>query len=171
MAARHIDIIDAINDQDQLTVKVKKAHPNATIPTYAHASDAGLDLTAVALTRNSDGSITYHTGLALEIPTGYVGLVFPRSSLCNYDLRLTNCVGVIDSGYRGEITLRFKPTKIGRWLAKFPIFGRRFAPNIYNVGDRVGQLIVMPYPRVTLTLSDKLNTSDRGQNGYGSTGK
>lgn len=141
----------------KLKVKFTKLHPEATVPKYALAGDAGIDLTAVAVKIDYDERIvTYHTGIAVEIPAGYVGLVFPRSSVYKTLLRLTNSVGVIDSGYRGEITLKYKYKDITR---------------AYNVGERVGQLIIMPYPIVELEEVEQLSESERGTGGYGSTGK
>jgi len=92
-----------------MKVRIKKLHKDAVVPSYAHKGDAGMDLTAIDYYFDLDGNVVYHTGLAIEIPEGYVGLVFPRSSVCKNDISLANAVGVIDSGYRGEITLKFKP--------------------------------------------------------------
>ena len=88
-------------------------------------------------------------------------MIFPRSSNAKYDLLLTNCVGVIDSTYRGEVMFKFRAIK-KRLLSK---------PKTYNVGDRVGQLIIMPYPKVTLREVKELSITKRGEGGYGSTGK
>jgi dUTP pyrophosphatase len=121
-------------------VGVKKLVPEAVIPEYAKPGDAGLDLTATSIEWNGSGNqVTYGTGLALEIPAGYVGLIFPRSSVSKTDLALSNCVGVIDSGYRGEVMFKFNYR--GNALV---------IPEFYKVGDRVGQLIIMPYPPVRL---------------------
>ena len=93
-----------------LEVKFKKLVPEAKIPAYAKPGDAGLDLTATSKNWSDDFQCwIYGTGLAVEIPEGYVGLIFPRSSIRKYCLALTNCVGVIDSGYRGEIMCTFRP--------------------------------------------------------------
>lgn len=141
-----------------MKVGIKKLHPNAVVPKYAKPGDAGLDLTAASLVENTSFQVTYGTGLALEIPLGYVGLIFPRSSVRNYELTLSNCVGVIDSGYRGEIRLTFD--KLGGFPSKK-----------YDVGDRIGQLIIMPYPSIELVELDELSTTERGENGFGSSGK
>ena len=141
-----------------MKVKVKKLNPKAIIPKYAHPTDAGLDLTAVSYERDSNNLIVYHTGLSIEIPEGYVGLIYPRSSISKYDLELTNSVGVIDSGYRGEILFKFRETT-------------KDFPNIYIPGDRVGQLIIVPYPSIELEEADELSFSDRSDKGFGSTGK
>lgn len=139
-----------------MEVKIKKLNENAVIPQYAHPTDAGLDLVAVSKSKDNDGNFVYGTGLAFEIPEGYVGLVFPRSSVTARCMAMANCVGVIDSGYRGEVTVKFKP-----YLFYRP----------YDKGDRVAQMIIMPYPRIDLVEVDELSESDRGEGGYGSTGK
>lgn len=141
-----------------MKVRVQKLNDKAVIPKYAHDSDAGLDLTCVGFHTDDRGNFVYDTGLAFEIPPGYVGLLFPRSSVCKKDLILTNCVGVIDSGYRGPVMLKYKAYN-------------KETVSMYSVGDRVGQLIIMPYPKIELVESDNLDSSDRGDAGYGSTGK
>ena len=90
-----------------MKVKIKKLHPLAVIPTYAKSGDAGMDLVATSIISDTTFDITYGLGISIEIPEGFVGLVFPRSSIRKYDLALTNCVGVIDSGYRGELQATF----------------------------------------------------------------
>jgi dUTP pyrophosphatase len=142
-----------------MIVKIKKLHDNAVIPVYSKPGDAGLDLVATSIDDDSYNNIVYGTGLAVEIPEGHVGLLYPRSSNSKTDLYLTNHVGVIDSGYRGEIMFKFRP-----------INGIDDA-YIYAVGDRIGQLIIMPYPSVTFKEVDELSTTERGEGGYGSTGK
>ena len=144
-----------------LDLRVKKLLKTASMPKYAHKGDAGLDIVATSKSFDEDGNVVYSTGIALQIPKGYVGLLFPRSSNAKYDLLLTNCVGVIDSTYRGEVMLKFQPIK-KHLLSK---------PKTYNVGDRVGQLIIMPYPKVTLREVKELSITKRGEGGYGSTGK
>ena len=146
-----------------MEVKVKKLVENAVIPQYAHDTDAGLDLTATAFEHDEFGNIIYHTGLAFEIPEGYVGLIYPRSSLSKYRLALTNCVGVIDSGYRGEVILKFNMIN-NNPFCKTP-------KEVYEVGDRIGQMIITPYPKVTLVEVEELSDTERGDGGFGSTGK
>lgn len=140
-----------------MNVKIKKLYTDAVIPSYAKEGDAGLDLTAVTKDVDSYGNIVYGTGLAFEIPTGYVGLVFPRSSNSKKDLWLTNSVGVIDSGYRGEVTFKYRPVDLEE--------------RIYHVGERVGQLIIMPYPHIEFEEVEELSDTERGCGGYGSSGK
>lgn len=140
-----------------MKVKIKKLHKDAVIPKYGKPGDAGVDLTAISEEWNDDNSIvTYGTGLSVEIPEGHVGLLFPRSSVYKTTLSLANCVGVIDSGYRGEIMFKFRYLEEGM---------------VYDVGDRVGQLIIMPYPQVEFEEVEDLTDSERGEGGFGSTGK
>src|SRR5690606_10497369 len=91
-----------------MKVKIKRLHPQAVIPSYAKPGDAGMDLTATSKSYDENGNVVYGTGLAFEIPEGYVGLLFPRSSNSKTDLILSNSVGVLDSGYRGEVMFKFK---------------------------------------------------------------
>ena len=137
-----------------MKVRIKRLHPDAVVPSYAKAGDAGMDLTAVEMEREWN-IVTYKTGLAIEIPEGHVGLLFPRSSVYKTSMVLSNCVGVIDSGYRGEIMLKFRSTESNK---------------AYEVGDRIGQLIIMPYPQVEFEEVDDLSSTERGSGGYGSTG-
>ena len=139
-----------------MDVKIKKLDKKAVLPKYAKEGDAGMDLTATSSWMDDDGNICYGTGIAIEIPKGYVGLVFPRSSNSKKDLFLTNSVGVIDSGYRGQIKFKFKS-----WQG---------SKNIYNLGDRIGQIIIMPYPTINFIEVDELSETERGTCGYGSSG-
>lgn len=146
---------------NELAVKIKKLDDKAVIPKYAKLGDAGLDITAVSKTFDNKGNVCYGSGLAFEIPQGYVGLLFPRSSNAKTDLMLTNHVGVIDSGYRGEVS--FKYARVGK-------NGEHWNPDQeYEIGDRVGQLIIMPYPQVIFSVVKELSETERGEGGYGST--
>ena len=141
-----------------LEIKFKKLTPKAEIPAYAKPGDAGLDLKATSVNFSKDFQCwVYGTGLAVEIPEGYVGLVFPRSSIRKYGLSLTNCVGVIDSGYRGEIMCTFRAQCQGTDV-------------LYKVGDKVCQLIIMPYPQINPVEVTELSETERGTGGHGSTG-
>jgi dUTP pyrophosphatase len=145
-----------------MEVGFKKLSPKAITPSYATTGDAGLDISAITYIINKEHNfIEYHTGLAFEIPKGHVGLLFPRSSVSKTDLRMANCVGVVDSGYRGEITFRYKFEK-GSYFASL----KRF-----QEGDRIGQIVIMPYPEIELKEKENLAESERGEGGYGSTGK
>ena len=142
-----------------MQVKIKRLNDTATIPVYSKPGDAGLDLTATTRDQDEYGNIVYGTGLAVEIPRGYVGLLFPRSSNSKKDLYLANHVGVVDSAYRGEIIFKFRPYK------------GLLNSSIYDIGDRIGQLMIIPYPVIELVESDNLSDTERGDDGFGSTGK
>ena len=141
-----------------MKIKVKRLNELAMLPTKAHATDAGFDLYATIKIYDNDGNVVYGCGLAFEIPEGYMGLVFPRSSNAKKSLILTNSVGVIDSGYRGEVTAKFKRL--------YPI-----SQGEYAIGERFAQLIVMPIPAVEFEEAEELSESERGVGGYGSSGK
>ena len=157
-----VDGQNIINTQPTMTgggvlVKVKKLDPNAVVPSYSKVGDAGMDLTITKEIENTSFSVSYGFGIAMEIPQGYVGLVFPRSSVRNQDLILSNCVGVIDSGYRGELQATFKKTQ-GLDSIK------------YKVGERGAQIIILPYPTIYMTEVPELSDTERGSGGFGSTG-
>jgi dUTP pyrophosphatase len=137
---------------------IKKLHPNAVIPTYAKQGDAGMDLVATEIINEEVFQITYGIGLAMEIPEGFVGLIFPRSSIRKTDLSLTNCVGVIDSGYRGELQATFRKE-------------RGVVSKKYEVGDRIAQIMIIPHPPIEFVEADELSNTERGDGGFGSTGK
>ena len=141
-----------------MELKFKKLNEKAVLPTRSHSTDAGLDLTTYGFTQEVDASgkliLVYHTGLAVEIPEGYMGLLFMRSSVANKSLTLSNAVGILDSGYRGEIMGKFKITTDA-------------IPTVYQEGERVLQLIVMPYPQVEPVFVEELSDGDSGEKGYG----
>lgn len=140
-----------------MRLNFKKLHPNAVLPTKAHATDAGLDLTCTSYRYDFMHDVwEYGCGLAVEIPEGYVGLLFPRSSVYRTSMVMSNCVGVIDSGYRGEIKAKFYESENTK---------------PYGRGDRFAQLVIVPIPRIETYLVDRLSDSDRGEGGYGSTGR
>jgi dUTP pyrophosphatase len=142
-----------------MLVRIKKLSSEAVIPTYAKDGDAGMDLVATSI--KFDGTqITYGTGLSMEIPKGFVGLVFPRSSIRKTDLSLSNSVGVIDSGYRGEIQATFNQKALSK-----------NGSLLYGVGDRIMQIIIIPYPPIEFEEVNELNNTERGEGGFGSTGK
>lgn len=143
-----------------MKIKIKKLHADAKLPTRSTDGSAGYDLTAVAGADDGIGMVRYSTGLAFEIPPGHVGLIFPRSSVCKTGLRLSNCVGVLDSDYRGEVTF---------------VFDRRnvfdHGDNLYKLGERIGQIVIVELPQVEFVEADSLSDTARGAGGYGSTGK
>ena len=146
-----------------MKIKIKKLHPDAVIPKYAKLGDAGMDLYAVDIKIHVDSltdentKIIVDSGLAFEIPEGFVGLVFPRSSIQSTGVRLTNCVGVIDSGYRGPVK------------AVFDIKDSSLI--YYNKGDRFAQIMIIPYPQIEFEEAEELSETERSEGGFGSTGK
>ena len=149
-----------------MQIRFKKLHPDAITPTKATDGSAGFDLYAdhVAFVVSENNKINLSlekitTGIAIEIPKGYVGLLIPRSSLykkCEGEARLTNSIGVIDSDYRGELTFVYNQSHLDQF--------------IYNKGERCGQLIIVPCPEIELIECDELSETTRGTGGFGSTG-
>lgn len=137
-----------------MKIKIKRVHPEAKIPFYAKPGDAGMDVFAVTK-EEKEKFIEYGTGLSFELPEDHTMLVFARSSISNKDLILANHVGVLDSGYRGELKMRFKKT----------------GKDIYEIGDKIGQIIIVPFPKIDFEETDELSESHRGASGFGSTGK
>lgn len=144
-----------------MQLKFKRLNEKAVLPIYAHPSDAGMDLTATDVTTeiNECGQLVlvYHTGLAVEIPEGYLGFLVSRSSISKKSIILTNCIGVIDAGYRGEIMGKFKTTT-------------DVIPAVYKPGERFAQLIIIKKEDVEPVEAEELTPSDRGEGGFGSTG-
>jgi len=141
-----------------MIIRFKKLHPDAFTPTYSREGDAAVDFVAIDYKwDNHTKTWNYSTGIALEIPKGYVGLIYPRSSLSLYDLMLTNHVGVIDSNYRGEIVFRFKQLVSD-------------IPKVYEKSNRIGQLIIQPIPEMSFVEVEELTPSNRGAAGFGSSG-
>jgi len=144
-------------------VNIKKTHKDAVIPKQMTDGAAGFDLTAVSSYFDETNSVyVYDTGLAFEIPKGYVGLVFPRSSISKTCMRLSNAVGVLDSDYRGSLYFKFDEA-----LSEAPSLLNK----AYLKGDRIGQLVIIPYPQIELVEVDELNDTVRGTGGYGHTGR
>lgn len=137
-----------------MEVRYKKLSKKAKEPSRAHKGDAGYDLYVSRCGYEREVWVC-HSDVAFEIPEGHVGLVFPRSSIADTAMMLSNSVGVIDSCYRGEVSAKFRVVDVGR---------------VYREGDRFAQLVIIPYPEVVLVESDKLSDTDRGEGGYGSSG-
>lgn len=157
-----------------MEVKIKKLHKDAVIPKYAKPGDAGMDLTAISMKIDEYGNLCYGTGLAFEIPNGYVGLIFHRSSNHKKGLILSNAVGVIDSSYRGEVSFKFRPLMDrakGLYTDGTYEYETRTLTDAYKVGDRIGQIIIMPYPQIEFVEVEELSETERGANGYGSSGR
>ncbi len=145
-----------------MQVKVKKLSEKAVLPQKAYKYDAGFDLVVSRITTelNEVGEliIVYHTDLCMEIPEGYFGALFSRSSISRKPLSQTNAVGVVDSGYRGEV------------VAKFRCMVPAVVPTVYKEGERFAQLVILPVPEVEMIEAETLGDGDRDVNGLGSTG-
>ncbi len=139
----------------------------AITPTLAHKDDAGLDLYAVSKKIEAT-YVEYDTGIALEIPKGYVGLLFPRSSITKTDQILGNSVGIIDSNFRQSIRFRFKLDTGG--YEKI-LRNKIETLNLYKVGDRIGQIVIIKKNKIELTEVDELSKTDRDGGMFGSSGK
>lgn len=146
-----------------IKLKVKRLTDTAKLPTYAHDGDACFDIYSdgVHLRRHShlfpSPHETHNTGLSFDIPKGYAMMVYSRSGMgFNHDVRLANCVGVIDSGYKGE--LKVKLTCDGDATP-------------YDKGDRIAQAMLIPVPVVDIEEVDDIGDSERGVDGFGSSGK
>lgn len=141
-------------------MRIKKLHPDAIIPTYATAGAACFDLHAVdeGIVRHDGGAATFDTGLAFEVPEDHAMLVFSRSGHgFKKGLRLANCVGVIDSDYRGEVKIRLTNDSAD--------------PRLVKAGERVAQAMLVPILQVVeFTVVDELGETERGAGGFGSTG-
>lgn len=141
-----------------MKVKIKKLHPDALMPQYGSDGAGCFDLHCV-----NGGFVTnylvFETGLAFEIPEGHVMLVFSRSGHAfKSDTRLSNCVGVIDHDYRGEVRVKLRCDSNINALAVKP-------------GDRIAQAMIIPYPKVEFDWTDELSDTERGDGGFGSTGQ
>lgn len=154
-----------------MRVKVKRLHPGAAIPRYATDGAACFDLQAIVETYPPFGGeartvlagegATFRTGLAFEIPAGHVMLIFSRSGHgFRNDTRLANCVGVIDSDYRGEVMVRLARDEYG----PIDVLAVRH-------GDRIAQAMIIPVPTAELIETDELDETERGVGGFGSTGQ
>jgi dUTP pyrophosphatase len=174
-----------------MELKYKKLRPNAKTPLKIIEEDAGFDLYAISYKETRD-FIEYQTGIAFEIPKGYVGLLFPRSSVTKYDLMLKNSVGVIDSTFRGEVVARFakvindmyqdsvgleRPRGFFGFLKRLNLvhYIDIIVPNRkikkYNIDDRVVQIVFLKLPEITLIEAQELSDTERGEGGFGSSGK
>ena len=137
-------------------LKVKLLYRESKLPIYGRPGDAGIDLFAHSVKILSGTHVHYGTGIAVEVPQGYVGLLIQRSNTVKRGLRLKNCVGVIDSNFRGEIMVDF---------ATGPS-----ASGLYYVGDRIAQLVIVPCPTMEIVNAADLSDTNRGDKGFGSSG-
>ena len=145
-----------------MIVKVKKLDGRAILPTYGSACAAGADLYALvdgeSLTIAAGETVLVSTGLSVEIPEGYVGLIYARSGLATKKgLAPANKVGVIDSDYRGEI--------------KVALYNQSSIPQTISAGERIAQLVIAPYLSAVFEEADELSDTLRGAGGFGSTGR
>jgi dUTP pyrophosphatase len=170
-----------------MRAQIKRLVPEAVIPKYMKEDDSGMDLVAVSKKFDEDGNVVYGTGLAMAIPKDHMGLIFPRSSNAKKDLILSNSIGVVDPGYRGEVFLKFKPSAyfasefdtlvdgVETDYFDFVCFGKETIEDtdhvaVYNVGDRIGQIIIVPRPFIEWEEVEELSVTERGTGGYGSSG-
>ncbi len=160
-----------------MEIKFKKLSANAKTPSKKHSVDAGFDFYA-SWKKETEKYVEYGTDNALEIPDGYVGLMFPRSSVRDQDLILKNCVGVIDASYRGEIKFSFLHAIHDAFKNVVDYKNNDCVDvgtvprhmNKYDVGDRIGQVVFMKIPDIQLVEAKELNETNRGTAGYGSSG-
>lgn len=168
--------------ENNISIKIKKLDENAVAPSYAHDGDIGMDITAIGVEYDEINDVyIYHTGLSVETEQGYGILLFPRSSNRRTDAYLTNHVGLVDSAtYRGEIMFCYKNRQpansyLRKWIDERKDYetvqekGMRLAP--YKVGERIGQMVAMPFPKMEIQVVDELSLTERGDGGFGSTGK
>lgn len=167
-----------------LRVLVKLGEKFSFLPKRGKSGDAGYDLTASSVVKETIDEIWYSCNISTAIPKDHVGLVFPRSSLSKYDLILCNHVPVFDSGYRGDYQLRFRKIHRALHIASISVCMINSIINkkqckikdiplkhkVYEVGDRIAQLIILPYPEVEYVPVEELPDSERGKGGFGSTG-
>ena len=149
-----------------LKINIKKLNDNAIIPTHGSEYAAGYDLYAGCADNDAlmetnvikpQGTMKIHTGLAMEIPKGYFGAIFARSGMATKQgLRPANCVGVIDSDYRGEIIVALRNDSDSE--------------QVINSGERIAQIVIMPYLPIEFKEVNSLEDTERGDGGFGSTG-
>lgn len=140
-----------------MKLEVKKLNETATLPERGNEGDAGLDLYCVGRKdTDRDGLFKFNTGIAVNIPNGYFGLITPRSSIYKRGLMIANTVGIIDSGYRGEILVMMRTISEDY--------------EMYDIGDKIAQLIIVPYNKLEVEEVNSLESSERGEDGFGSTG-
>ena len=160
-----------------MQIRFKKLTPAAREPFHGTAFSAGYDLYAASMRRIGD-TIIYGTGMAVEIPHGYFGGVYARSSIYLTGLEMAGGVTVVDSDYRGEIFVLFRDLRrsvseknaLCKFLRETGQAKRIHMLRPYKIGDRIAQLIVQPYNELDFLLAQSLSSTARGVGGYGSTG-
>ena len=195
------NIVNEAIGLEPIEIKIKKLSENAVIPKYAIDGDVGMDLTAIDVEYDEEKDMyIYHTGISIESPKHYGVLIFPRSSNRDTDAYICNHVPVIDTAvYRGEIMICFKnrdsldqialKEEMDELLTSLQVYRdpsnavdeaykayykakedpMKYAP--YKVGDRICQMVVIPYPNVLFKEVGELSETERGEKGFGSTGK
>jgi len=151
-------------------IQIKLLNDKAKLPTKSTESAACYDVIATSINHN-ERYVEYGLGFSTEIPEGYVGKIFPRSSISNYDLTMCNSVGVIDSDYRGEWKVRFKlaaPNFI--YMDSEYIDPDTMPEKLYDVGDKIAQISFEKLTDVEFIESESLMETERGSGGFGSTG-
>lgn len=151
----------SINNKIVITmeVKIKKLNPDAVVPTYAKPGDACMDIVATSLHYDDVKGFVYGTGFAVEVPKGYEMVIRPRSSICKTDAYITNSPGTVDSGYRGEVMVVFKNNHPDNHEAP------------YKIGERIAQIKIQEVIPIEFVEVEELSETERGDGGYGSTGK
>ena len=145
-----------------MDIKIKKTKKEAKIPTKSTIHAAGFDLYACldydSVEIMPQTNVKIGTGLSFELPHGYMSLIFARSGIATKEsLRPANCVGVIDSDYRGEYIV--------------PLFNDSNEIKVIKNNERIAQLVILPYPEISFNEVDELSITSRGNNGFGSSGK
>lgn len=158
MTADEFELANSIRTLDQpRLIKIKRLHPSAVIPSYATDGSGCFDITAVECVEQKGNTAVYTTGLAFELPPGKVLMIYSRSGHgFNRGIRLANCVGVIDSDYRGEVAVKLTRDNDGIW---FPA-----------AGDRIAQGLIQDAQQVRFIELEELSETTRGTGGFGSTG-
>ena len=143
-----------------INIEVKRVTDKAHLPKFATKGSAGADLVATKIIKNGLFRVWYDCQISTAIPKGYVGLLFPRSSVSTKPLMLANSVGVVDADYRGTYQIRFNRTFLG-------IFNRKK----YKIGEKIAQLLIVKLADVRYEDVKSLSDTERGEKGFGSTGK
>ena len=158
-------------------IKFRLLYPGVELPAKAHGTDAMYDVIAISRWI-ADSYVVYGLGFATEMPENWAGYLYPRSSISDKDLQLCNSVGVIDAGFRGEWSARFKfVPNFSQALSSFGVFdpaklnAETVMARLYEVGDKIGQICFAPLPAYDLVPADSLSSTERGTGGFGSTDK
>lgn len=155
-----------------LQLKVKKLSSLAKLPTKNHSTDAAIDLYSIdEETIRSGQTVKIRTGIAVEIPQGYYGQIFDRSSMGAKGIHVHG--GVIDGSYRGEIIVCLQNTNLYTYEDDYKSFKFDDTPEFYDIknGDKIAQMVILPVPELEVVEVEELSSSDRGEKGFGSSGR